>query len=100
MAYRKGCVTALIIFIFVMIIAAILIVATGWNMPVKQATETAGFLAGIWHGFILPLTFIRSWFDPAVTLYQSLNNGFWYNLGFVLGLGIAFGGGGSSYSSR
>jgi hypothetical protein len=55
--------------------------------------EPAGFWAGLWHGSILPITFIVSLFKPGVGIYEIHNNGGWYNFGFVLGAASSLGGG-------
>ena len=55
--------------------------------------KPAGFWAGLWHGSILPLAFIASLFKPGVGIYETHNNGGWYNFGFVLGASSALGGG-------
>ena len=47
--------------------------------------EPAGFWTGVWHGSVLPLAFIASLFQPGVGIYETHNNGGWYNFGFVLG---------------
>jgi len=60
--------------------------------------EIAGFWQGLWHGFILPFTFIVSLFNENVGLYEVFNNGGWYNFGFVFGATIIFGGGGGGSS--
>ena len=57
--------------------------------------ETAGFLMGLWHGFIAPVTFVVSLFVDDIEIYEVFNNGNWYNFGFVLGIGGFFGGGGA-----
>jgi len=56
----------------------------------------AGFLPGIWHGFILVFTFIASLFTDTVGVYEVHNTGWPYNLGYVLGVMMFFGGGGAS----
>jgi hypothetical protein len=56
----------------------------------------AGFLAGFWHGIILPITFIISLFTPDVRIYEVNNNGIWYDLGFVIGVSGSVGGSGSA----
>ena len=33
----------------------------------------------------MPITFIVSLFNPDVGIYESNNNGGWYNFGFVIG---------------
>ena len=55
----------------------------------------AGFLAGLWHGVISPLTFLASLVSPGVRIYEINNNGRWYDFGFILGVSAAFGGSGS-----
>jgi hypothetical protein len=62
----------------------------------------AGFLPGLWHGLISPITFVISLFSDNVTMYDVHNNGGWYNFGFLLGAMITFGGsgGGASRSKR
>jgi hypothetical protein len=55
--------------------------------------DTYGFLGGLWHGIIAPISFVISLFDKDVAMYAVNNNGSWYDFGFVLGAGILFGGG-------
>ena len=54
----------------------------------------AGFFAGLWHGFICVITFIISLFSDNVRMYEVSNSGGWYDLGFLLGAGVALGGSG------
>jgi hypothetical protein len=54
----------------------------------------AGFWAGLWHGLISPVTFVVSLFSPHVRIYEVRNRGRWYDFGFILGVSVAFGGGG------
>ena len=56
----------------------------------------AGFFQGLWHGCIAVITFVISLFDSGVNVYEVHNVGGWYNLGFVIGLFIAFGGSGAA----
>jgi len=60
--------------------------------------EVAGFWLGLWHGAILFFTFIISFFNKNVGIYEIYNDGNWYNFGFILGAMIAFGGSGSGAS--
>jgi hypothetical protein len=60
----------------------------------------AGFWHGLWHGIIAPVTFIVSLFDKSVQMYEVHNTGSWYNLGFLLGMSIVFGGGAGGASAR
>lgn len=60
----------------------------------------AGFLLGLWHGFIVIISFIVSLFSDNVNVYEVNNNGLWYNFGFLLGLTVALGGGGKSTNRK
>jgi hypothetical protein len=50
----------------------------------------------LWQGFIAPFALIVSLFNNHVSIYEVHNNGGWYNVGFVLGASIFFGGGGGA----
>jgi len=69
------------------------------NSP-DDAGKTAGFLKGLWHGFIVLFTFIWSLFSDKVHIYEVHNTGGWYNLGYLLGVMAFFGGGGGSACKR
>ncbi|UCG31287.1 MAG: hypothetical protein JSV53_05255 [candidate division WOR-3 bacterium] len=51
----------------------------------------AGFWAGIWHGIIIIITFIVSLFTRDVGIYEFNNNGWPYNIGFLIGLCFSIG---------
>ncbi len=69
----------------------------GPNSKYQQpGAAPAGFLAGLWHGLILPITFIVSLFNANVRIYEKNNSGRWYDFGFVLGASGALGGSASS----
>lgn len=51
----------------------------------------AGFFSGIWHGLIAPYSLIVRWFSPLnntfnVDMYACANTGWFYDLGFLLGI--------------
>jgi len=54
------------------------------NTPAPDGSP-AGFWLGLWHGVILPITFVVSLFKASVGIYEVHNNGNWYNAGFVIG---------------
>lgn len=54
--------------------------------------KPAGFWAGLWHGFIIVVTFIISLFADSVRVYETQNVGGWYDFGFLLGLMLSVGG--------
>ena len=63
--------------------------------------DVAGFWLGLWHGFIMLFTFIGSLFSDSVSVYEVHNSGAWYNVGFLLGASLFFGGsGGASKGKR
>lgn len=69
-----------------------------------EAAQTAGFLQGLWHGIIAPITFIISLFNDNVSIYEVVNNGGWYDVGFMVGVSTIFGtlgrGGGAAVPAR
>jgi hypothetical protein len=81
----------------------LLLVASGCAPGPNQLVGTpddggrvAGFWHGLWHGFIALFTSIVSLFADRVQVYDVHNNGNWYDLGFLLGLLMFFGGGGEA----
>ena len=73
--------------------------ADATNIDACRTFEPYGFFGGFWHGLIAPFSFFFSLLDDSVEMYASNNIGGWYDLGFVLGAGILFGGG-TKASSR
>jgi hypothetical protein len=55
-------------------------------------SEQAGFWAGLWHGAICVVTFIISLFSSTVKMYETVNRGALYDLGFLLGALVVWGG--------
>lgn len=90
------------------VIAALALVALAACAPGPNAMEgtgdadgdLAGFLDGLWHGLIMPVTFVISLFSDNVNVYDVNNNGGWYNLGYLLGLSGTLGGGSTGATSR
>lgn len=56
--------------------------------------SVAGFWLGLWHGFIALFTFLISLFNENVRIYEVHNSGNLYNLGYILGIMMFFGGSG------
>ena len=52
----------------------------------------AGFLWGIWHGWIAPLSLVLGFFNRTIRIYEPLNSGWWYDLGFYAAVIGGFGG--------
>ncbi len=73
----------------------VLAVAGSDSKYAAPGAEPAGFLAGLWHGLICPITFFVSLFKPGVRIYEVNNCGGWYDFGFLLGASGSLGGSGS-----
>jgi hypothetical protein len=74
--------------------------AAGPNTASGTGEDPAGFWMGLWHGVIVPVTFVISLFTDTVSVYEVANNGNWYDFGFFLGVVIVLGGGGGGAGSR
>ena len=65
----------------------------GANPQLNEADangQVSGFVQGLWHGIIAPVSVIGSFFNPAMQMYEVHNNGRDYNLGFLLGVAFVF----------
>lgn len=58
----------------------------------NSADNPAGLLSGIWHGWIAPITLVLSIFNDNIGIYETYNNGFFYDLGFYMAIISGFGG--------
>ena len=56
------------------------------------ADKPAGFFWGVWHGWLAPISLIVSLFSPNVRIYETLNTGWWYDLGYYMAIISGFGG--------
>jgi hypothetical protein len=52
----------------------------------------AGLLAGIWHGWIAPVSLILGIFDKNIRIYEPNNVGWMYDLGYYVAIIGGFGG--------
>ncbi len=63
-----------------------------FSMPGKNSKykleggKQADFLSGLWHGLLLPIFFIVSFFNDDVSIYETNNIGRLYNFGFLIGV--------------
>jgi hypothetical protein len=87
----------ILVFILVFFTACAAHVVT---IDTATAGDPAGFWRGLWHGFILLFTFIVSLFKDDVAVYAAHNVGGLYDLGFLLGVMIFFGGSGNRSRSK
>jgi hypothetical protein len=51
----------------------------------KRGADPAGFIAGLWHGFIAPISKFVSMQNPAVRTYEARNTGRLYSIGYKIG---------------
>jgi len=58
----------------------------------QNQDKPAGFLMGIWHGWIAPISLIASLFNPEIRIYEPVNTGWWYDFGFYMAIISGFGG--------
>ncbi|MCK5198259.1 MAG: hypothetical protein KAR21_07905 [Spirochaetales bacterium] len=56
------------------------------------ADDPVGFISGIWHGWIAPLSLILGIFKGNIRVYEMYNSGWWYDLGFYMAIISGFGG--------
>ena len=60
------------------------------NQPDARG-RVASAVSGLWHGIIMPVTLVLSFFYPDVQIYEVHNSGAEYNFGFFLGEAFMFG---------
>ena len=58
------------------------------NVNACVTDDPYGFFGGLWHGMIVPFSWIGSLFSDNIAIYAYNNNGGWYDFGFVVGLGV------------
>jgi hypothetical protein len=89
-----------LIFLLILVLAAC---TAGPNVSADEPSaegEVAGFWLGLWHGIIVPITWLISLFSDTVSIYEVHNNGGWYDTGFLIGAGVFLGGGGAGAGRR
>lgn len=55
-------------------------------------SNPAGFFWGVWHGWIAPISLIVGLFSKNIRVYEVVNTGWWYDLGFYMAIISGFGG--------
>jgi hypothetical protein len=54
---------------------------------------------GLWHGIIACIAFVIGLFSDGVEIYERANSGAWYDLGFLIGVGLFSGSGHKSHKT-
>jgi hypothetical protein len=80
----------------VVAIAALLLLSSCATQPHASEIGAPNFWFGLLHGVISPVTLVISFFDPVVRIYAFPNSGWWYDLGYFLGVAFVLGGGSRS----
>ncbi len=87
---RTGCFGFLLLVVLVIVIAIVLsgcVPGDGHNTKDKPA----GFLWGIWHGWMAPVSLIIGIFDSKIRVYEVYNIGWPYDFGFYMAIISGFG---------
>ena len=79
--------TVFLAFLLLMFILTSCLPGGGHYSPIAPA----GFFSGVWHGWIAPFVLVISAFSPGLTIYESFNTGWWYDLGFYISIIAGFG---------
>ncbi len=74
----------------IVLVAGVLLMACA-TQPSPVAFDPPGFWSGLLHGAIAPFALIAAFFAD-VRIYAFPNSGWWYDLGFLIGTGVVFGG--------
>jgi len=74
------------------LLASLVLIAACATQPATAAFDPPGFWSGLIHGAISPFALIGAFFTEA-RIYAFPNSGWWYDLGFLLGIGATWGGG-------
>jgi len=76
---------------FLLLLAALfaccIFVSCAGTEPVEACLtgQRYGFIYGLLHGFITPVSFVVGLFQDDVAIYAVNNSGGWYDFGFLLG---------------
>ena len=49
--------------------------------------DPPGIFSGVWHGLLAPYSLIARWFIDEGAMYAVPNTGWFYDLGFLIGMG-------------
>ena len=60
------------------------------NHNFQEIQNSHGFWDGLWHGMIVPFSFIGRIFSDKISIYAIENSGLSYDFGFVLGPVVLF----------
>ena len=67
-------------------ISLLLMTGCAQSVPVEGGHEVYGFFYSLLHGMLILFSLIGSLLDPDIAVYWASNNGFPYDLGFIMGI--------------
>ena len=88
MKNKKKIVLLIIMSLAVMLLLSACIPGDGKH----TAQKPAGVFWGVWHGWIAPISLIGGIFNKNLHVYEAMNKGWWYDLGFYMAIISGFGG--------
>lgn len=77
------------------ILSAVILISFTGCVPgdgTYTALKPAGFFWGIWHGWVAPVSLIIGFFHKNIRIYEIVNSGWLYDLGFYIAIISGFGG--------
>lgn len=75
----------------ILAVALVLLTACVPTNPIQGELKSAGFFSGLWHGWIAPFSLLLSFLNDKYSIYQTINSGFTYDLGFYIAIISGFG---------
>jgi hypothetical protein len=72
--------------LFVIIIVLVNLFGCAHHYQPSEYADPYGFVSGIIHGALLPISFIASIFIDNVYVFGEPNTGFFYYIGFLIGV--------------
>jgi hypothetical protein len=82
----------LVTLIFMILMALLMTAGCAPGDGKATADKPAGFLWGIWHGWIAPVTLVIGLFNKQIRVYETINTGWWYDFGYYIAIISGFGG--------
>ena len=70
--------------LFLSVLTSLLLIGCAYQ-PINTAYDPSGFFMGLIHGWISPIALVVGFFSD-VRVYAFPNSGWWYDLGFMLGI--------------
>jgi hypothetical protein len=81
----------IVLALLVLVIAGLLLTGCFPGDGTHTKENPAGFFWGIWHGWVAPISLVLGFFQENIRVYEVLNSGWWYDLGFYAAIISGFG---------